>query len=376
MTPEPEDPLDGALVALAHPDGVHEADRVLAAFGSPLESAFLAEVARHRLEAPLVDALVSAGQPVPPLLERIVADDRLTRLRVGAVLARIAPRLDASGIEWLTFKGPMISSLMSRPELRTFNDLDLLVGPDRFADAVDLLVTAGAEELNHNWLPYIRHRVGEVPMDMQGATVDLHWHLIGLYHHRRAFRLPVSAMLSRRRHRRIGDRELPGFDAEDQLLQLALHAAMSGATRLDQLRDLAVVAAADPVDWPRFECRARDARVGVLVAHALDRAGRVLGAPVDNDVVDRLGGRLVSVRRRLDGTRVRGLRAFTVVAGRDSVPATVVATSRRLRDITAGALGRGRGWDFTDERGRLFASRASGGPSARATFLRSLPDWA
>ena len=51
---------------------------------------------------------------------------------------------------------------MRRPELRTFNDLDLLVAADRFADSLDVLAEVGVKEINRNWVPYLRYRVGEV----------------------------------------------------------------------------------------------------------------------------------------------------------------------------------------------------------------------
>lgn len=375
MVPIHDDPVDDALVALADPDGVQDTDRGLAPLGGPFEDRFVAEASSHRLEGALVDALTRSGREVPTTLGDIVADDRLTRLRVTSVLNRVAPLLDSADIQWLTFKGPMISTLMARPELRTFNDLDLLVAADRFADAIDVLIEAGGRELNRNWVPYLRHRVGEVPMEAQGISIDLHWHVIGLGHQRRAVRLSPSDMLERRRLRPLGDQQLPGFDAEDQLLHLAIHAAMSGATRLDQLRDLAVVVSADPVDWDLFESRARQASVARLVAHALDRACHVLGASIDRAVVDRLGGRSLKVRQRIDGERVSGLRAFAVVSSRDSLPQTVRASARRLSEQTSLSLGRGRSWDFTDATGPLYHGHESGGPPARAEYLGRLTDW-
>ena len=376
MVPTSDDPVDDALLALADPRGVQDPDRAIAPLGGPHEKRFISEVANHRLQASLIDALTRAGREVPTALADVGADDQLVRLRVTSILIRLAPLLDAADIEWLAFKGPMISALMERPELRSFNDLDLLVAADRFADTIDVLVQAGATELNRNWSPYLRHRVGEVPMEILGVSIDLHWHLIGLDHHRRSLQLSPHEMLGRRRLRPLGDQRFPGFDAEDQLLQVALHAAFSGATRLDQLRDLAVVLNADPVDWEIFGARAQKACVARLVAQALDRANRVIGAPIDSGVVDRLGGRLLRLRRRLDGHRVSGLRSFVVVSGRDSGAATTRAAAARLSERAAAGVRLARTWDFTDENARLYYAKESGGPAVRAEYMGGVTEWA
>lgn len=373
MVPTATHLLDVALIELASPDGPGEATAV----GACLESAFADElhaaVGAHRLEGSMRVALEVLDRDIPEDLADVVADDRVTRLLVEQALGRAAIALGGAGVPWLTFKGPLISRLMARPELRTFNDLDLLVAADRFADAVDVLTETGIVELNRNWVPYLEHRVGEVPMVCNGVSVDLHWHVVGLGRDRSGVRFEPHAMLDRRRMVTMGEKELPTFDAEDQLLHLAVHSALSGASRLDQLRDLVVVTTADTVDWDVVVARARSARVARLVGHALDRAHRVLGAPVPASAITALAGRALSRRRRRDGERVGSLPTSAVVWQRDGSAAAAQAIAFRFRDRFAGA---GAGWDFTDPDGRLYYDTPSGGDEIRREFFDRVAEWA
>ncbi len=363
-----------ALAALAHPRGPSEPEVALAPLDGPDREEFVRLVRENRLHGALMDAVKSVGGDTDAQLLSVIEDDRLTRLRVGAVLGRAAAALDAADITWLTFKGPVISSLMERPELRTFNDLDLLVAATQFRGAIKVLADAGFEELNQNWEPYIKYQVGEVPLVAQATTIDLHWHLIALLRERRTVRFDPRSMLERRRTVRIGDLTVPTFDVEDQMLHLATHSALAGATRFDQLRDIAVLVGAGPVDWDEFTIRARVAGVARLVAHPLDRARAILGADVPADVVEALGGRALAVRRVLDKRgSLRG--GFAVAVWRDRWQSTARVASERAIDRVSDLLGRGPAWDFIDPNGTLYYAKASGGPASRDEYLRGAAEW-
>lgn len=350
---------------LAAPSGPRDLDCVGAAYAADPD-ALIAAVRRHRLEAPLADVLDRLDLPVPAVMADDVADDRVTRLRVAATLRRVAEVLDGDAIPWVTFKGPVLSALMTRPELRTYNDLDLLVGAADLERALDVLGGCGVQEINRNWAPYIRHRVGEVPLDAGDLSVDLHWHVVGLGRQRRAIRFDPVEMLGRRRSVRVGDENVPTFDAADQLLHLAVHAATAGATRLDQLRDIAVAVSADAPDWTEFERRARVAGVATLVAHALDRSARLLDAPVDEAVLRRMAGRSLDRRRRADGERVVDLKGRGVWWRRDrSLDSLRDGGAQVWETIRRGA----GGWDFADERSHVFFEHDSGGPEGRRRYL-------
>ncbi len=362
--------LERVVRDLLRPEGAKDPEAVVRAWEGPDAEALRVAVDEHRLEAALIDALERAGASVDPALAERAADDRVVRLLAGRVLNDAAAVFDGAGIRWAVFKGPVAAGLMPRPHLRTFNDLDLLVEPARFGDAIDALVEAGAEEQNQNWSAYHRHRVGEVPMAMRDITVDLHWHLVGLGRDRDTMAVDVGAILDRLRLREVDGRERPIFAAEDLVVYLALHAALGGATRLDQLRDLAVAISADPLDWGVAAERAEAWQVTRLVAHALDRAAILLGAHVPPPVLERLGGRGLERRRRLDEGRSLELRSFPVASRRDR-PRQAAKVLFRRGFQRVWFPGR-QGWDFTDERGRLYHARYGGGDSARREFLEAV----
>ncbi len=333
---------------------------------------------QHRLAPVLVDVLDSVQLDVPEDIRAGVEADRVQRMRSMSALGRVATALDEAGLQWAVFKGPVVASLMSRPELRRFNDIDILVRGRDLGAAIDTLAEAGLEELNQNWDGYVRHRVGEVPMILGPVNVDLHWHLVGLGVHRSTIDLSPDEMLGRVRRRKIADVEVSVLDPEDQLLHFALHSALSGAQRLDQLRDMAVLTDADPVDWDRFAARAKDGGVARLVAHALDRSRVVAGADVGAEFLRELGGRPVSARRWLDDHSSRPpsqMRAISVTFWRDGLVNTARSLWWSLRMRLATMVGRGTGWDVSDEGGPLHYSTPSGGSEQREAFINGAAVW-
>ncbi|MDP8927922.1 MAG: nucleotidyltransferase family protein, partial [Actinomycetota bacterium] len=60
-----------------------------------------------------------------------------THLRALADLALIGPVLDARGVPWAVVKGPVLAeTVYSRFDLRAYRDLDVLVAPAAFPDAL------------------------------------------------------------------------------------------------------------------------------------------------------------------------------------------------------------------------------------------------
>ncbi|MEM9467883.1 MAG: nucleotidyltransferase family protein [Actinomycetota bacterium] len=360
--------IDTLLLDLARPGGTEAPDAFAAAWHGAEPAAVREAVARHRLNASARDALRQAEAEVDPDLDLLLEDDRRVRLLATRALRSAGAALDDAGIAWVVFKGPAISRLMARAELRTSNDLDLLVESSSFGAAVDVLIEAGVDEVNRNWTPYLRHRIGEVPMSMFGVTVDLHWHITGLGRDRSMFRLDPDAMVARRVERPLGDLTIRVFDPIDQLLHLALHAALGGAKRLDQFRDVAVVVSGEVIDWDAFVDRARAGWVDGLVGHLLDRATRSGPADVPDEVVRALAGDgSIDRRRRLDGERVDGLRSLPVLWRRRRRGDVARVLGRRTLDWASGPLH--RGWDFTEPRSHLYFDRPSGGSAGRQAYL-------
>jgi len=370
--------VHAALISLAGHEFPLDSGAVEAAVEAGALDGMVRGAVEHRLGAVLADLLQSSGVEVPDSLMSTVAQDRIVRLQSLSMLAKVAEVFDSAGLAWACVKGPVVGSFLRRPELRRFNDLDILVAGSDLEAAVGLLRSAGIDEINRNWDGYVKHRVGEIPMGAGMVNIDLHWHLVGLGVHRKGLRLEPVEMLKRRRRRQVGQVEASILGAEDQLLHIALHSAMSGANRLDQMRDMAVLLDSDQVDLGVLAELARRYRVARLVAHALDRARGSVGADIDRSWVDDLGGRAVDARRRIDARLVDTAflgSTLPVSMWRDGNSATLRTLLWQLRSRARDRLGRGVGWDVGDENGPLYFGREAGDAAKRAEYMAGAAVW-
>jgi hypothetical protein len=263
---------------------------------------------------------------------------------------------------------------MPHPQHRAYNDLDVFVIGAHLERAMTALISAGAIELNRNWEAYVRHEVGEVPMTFGGVPIDLHWSLVALGAVRRTVQLPTDVMVRRRTRAEVcGQVEVPVLSPVDALLHLCVHAALSGAVRLDQLRDIAVVVGSTPdLDWDLFASRARLAHVAPLVAHALDRAANVLGASIPFRSVEQMGGAALRIGRWIDsiGAPDRAtLRGIHVKGARNGWSARSKAWRVLIRHTVAMRISPSQTWDFADPRSPLYYGADVGGADARRAFI-------
>src|SRR4029453_10505026 len=91
-------------------------------------------------------------------------------LVVRGVLSRVGAVLDAAGIPWLVFKGPVLSSsVYCDPGMRRYSDLDILVPPDRFPDAVIAMEAAGFSNPVTLWSPQVYFGAGSIAFDGGGS---------------------------------------------------------------------------------------------------------------------------------------------------------------------------------------------------------------
>jgi hypothetical protein len=369
--------LRGALVELARlggpPPGSGPVAEVLE---SGLELELIDAAVAHNLATPLREALDSASWGGnSESLDRELADHRLGRLRGLSTLVQFGQALDDAGHRWVALKGPVVSSFLPRPEVRSFNDIDLLVAGRDLGAVIDTLVEAGATELNRNWQGYLDLGSGEIPMQAPMISIDLHWHLIGMARMRRLFALDMDAMLERRRRVSVGEAEVSALDGVDQLIHVALHSAFSGGARLDQLRDIAGLAANDEIDWDELVVRARAYRAAHMVGHALDRSAEVLDAAVPAEVRAKLTGWVRHVRRAIDRRpprRLTGRKLYVrwITQGhRDDLVTTARVAAKLLQMNAAARLGRQGRFDAGDVGGPLYYDTDAGGPEARAAYL-------
>jgi len=231
-----------------------------------------------------VDALDGATRQE---LERAYFAALQSHARAKYDLAGAAAALDDAGIAWLAFKGPVLAeTTYERPDLRSYSDLDLLVAPRQLQDAIGALGAHGAELLDRNWALARRRMAGEVHLRMPGGTVtDLHWNVCNDPAVRTTFNAPTDELLERVRFVDIDGRRIPTLGIEDALVHLAVHACVSGGTRLLWSKDLEQALRAEPVVWSALVARARAWRAGPPTAAMLHIASRTLGFDVPGSVL-------------------------------------------------------------------------------------------
>lgn len=251
-----------------------------------VEPKALLEAALEHAVAPALHVALREEPDVPPELAKplaqVHAHQLFRHMRTMSETAQVAQLLDAAGIAWVVVKGPVLAEVFwPRPDLRMYSDLDLLVDPRRFGDAIDVLEDAGAELVDRNW-PMIRSQLrGELTIRLPHGTVaDLHWDVVNDARLRPIFRLPSADILSRSRRVLLGQHgglEAPTLDPVDTVLHLAYHTVHSGAHKLVWFKDIHLALASAELDEHELWRRARRTGCDVVLAVAVRRAESLFG---------------------------------------------------------------------------------------------------
>jgi hypothetical protein len=104
-------------------------------------------------------------------------------LHYTSALLQVLSRLDRAGVQVLTVKGPVWAELLYGDlSLRTWSDLDLLVGLQQAVQAREVLLQMGFEDCSPQNEQSLRSRwgdTGQIALGSRkfGLVVDLHWKL-------------------------------------------------------------------------------------------------------------------------------------------------------------------------------------------------------
>lgn len=262
------------------------------------DDAELAQLAQHaawhRVVPFLAAAVRTSGASVSDEALASLARTHATRtaahLRVLADLDHVRACLAADDIPFLVVKGPVLSEhLYPSPDLRMYEDLDLLIPPNSFERAVDALREGGSPLLDRNWALTRADTRGQLHFQLpMGTLADVHWHLLNRENVRDGFQITTDDLFERSREVHVGGRSVRTLHPVDTLLHVALHAALSGGDRLIWLKDIERALVVDRPPWDDVIERARAWKAGRSIAITLNRARRSLGAPVPGDVLDAL----------------------------------------------------------------------------------------
>lgn len=180
----------------------------------------------------------SCAEHVVRAIRRRVAGEYLRTMADMRFVRRV---FGAAGIEWLVFKGPVLSDVIyQRPRSRDYSDLDVLVRPDEIERAVEVLTHNGAENPPSEH-PSMMRRLGRGELSLllhNGTLLDLHWDVINKAELRSRFSISADHLFADSRQVQLDGLAVRTFGEIDTILHLALHGCISGADKLRQLLDL------------------------------------------------------------------------------------------------------------------------------------------
>ena len=335
------------------------------------DHAWLGRASRFHRVAPYVLRRFGDQLDGTPVRVQLVAmRDEALRHHIRALAATrvITERLADAGVGVLVVKGPVLAEhLHAAPDMRPYNDLDVLVRGAALETAVGALASQGWRVLDRNWELLNRVGAGQLHVDgPYGTPIDLHWQLVFREDIRRSFPVRVPELFDRSRSIEAGGVEMRTLDAVDTLLHLCLHAAQSGAHRLIWLKDVERSVKVDRPDWDELVRRAGARRLGLVCALVLSKTQRAIGAAVPDDVLKALAPRKARI-------------AFSAV---DKLAPAQKATSRGSPSRMLAKATRGDVLETTREIGGRMASvrsdawrylwRPGDRPDATADLMRSL----
>ncbi len=331
----------------------------------------LLEVARtHRvvgvLHQRLIDAGVDLPQPVAAQLERERVGAAAMQLASYQTLAAIARALDHP---FLVVKGPVLGAAWyGDPSLRRFSDVDVLVRRSDFADVIDALLATGFRERSANWEGFLDHQVAEIPLTLDGTTLDLHWDLVALGTTRRELTWDMAPLFDRAEAVGLApNMDVDTLDPADTLLHLCINGGLDGARRLGKLVDIDVVARHGRLDWSDLAARARAAGAGGLCTAVLRRCNHMIGTPVPSGLLAELEPFRGWLRLNafVDRQRLHGRGAGVAVG---VAPGALLASGRATRQATLGRFVRTLGSNALSRMGRPHIADTGGALDWQRTF--------
>ena len=203
----------------------------------------------------------------------------------SSVCSSRAQRLSTAGIAYRALKGPLLAHLAyPDPALRSFGDVDVLVGGASFDAAVDALARLGFRRHFAEPRPGFdaRFAKGACLVRRDGMEVDLHRTLapgaFGILLQRvDLFRRPVRTF-------RLGSHWITGLDAETVFVHACFHAALGNhPPRLVPLRDVVQLHTAG-LDAGAVIAMFTSARCESVCRRALDLVDAELGVHLEGPI--------------------------------------------------------------------------------------------
>ena len=204
-------------------------------------------------------------------------------------LLQVVKKLETRGIPVISFKGPVLSSVVyGHHALRRFGDLDILVPQSDLPGAKDLLQQLGfrsyydADDALHEEAALVKEEKSYE--FVRGSTiVELHWDFLHPMH---GFSLDTANIWDRTRSAELGGATVRTLSAEDRVLYLCAHGSKHFWTRLFWICDVAesLRVYREQFNWQALLDQAQALHVKRMLFLGLTLAADLLDAPIPRDV--------------------------------------------------------------------------------------------
>ncbi len=199
--------------------------------------------------------------------------------------------LQQKEIPFLLIKGPFLAHEFYRPpEVRPYNDIDLLIQERHYELAKSVLFMLGMEMTEPERESVRRTYFNSVTFSKSGtqkAYVDLHWETLMISWNRQPF-LRSEEVWKGVRWVTIAGLKLPGLQPQMLLPYLCLHLALHHQFgNLLTLCDLALVIArfGEEMDWQEMVRKSNELRIRKPVYYSLKLTASLLGTEIPADVL-------------------------------------------------------------------------------------------
>ena len=173
----------------------------------------------------------------------------LAQIRQVNELLALIERLHSREIEVVCYKGPALAYLaFNGASGREWGDLDLLIAPEKYEQAVELLKADGFEP-EQKKIPRCYLKLAyEITLihRQRRVTVDLHRSAFS-----EAFRDSFSLSQKTPFAIQVNGHQVETFDPEEHLVLLAIHGSKHGWRELRWVYDLVALCRSHPLDWQR-----------------------------------------------------------------------------------------------------------------------------
>jgi len=254
----------------------------------------------HRVMPLLYRTVRSARPQIVPeqVLTRLEAHVRSAlghSLSLTGEMLRLLRQFGAHSIAAIPIKGPALAAfLYGDPALRQFVDIDLLLRPDDFPAARDLLLSLGyqpqflmAKRGKKIYLQDRHHEAFALAKGDRAIALELHRSMMSDIF---PFHPDLRGIWDRRQETSLAGATVSTLSPEDLLLFLCVHGSKHGWYRVQWLCDVArlVRIRADTMDWDLVMEQAATSGGQRMVFLGLSLTGDILGAPIPREIKQKI----------------------------------------------------------------------------------------